>query len=85
MTTVRRWTNEAWDKSNEARSQFDLVYMFKKIMANADDVTNEPTPGHSREDLSRVIIAKSSMLPNIDYIIHMNGFTVEDITEIIKS
>lgn len=85
MAIIRRWCSEEWDKSNEARDQAELVRMFKKIMQNADEVTNEPTPGNSNQDLSRVIVAKSSILPNVDYVIHMNGFTVEDITELVRS
>lgn len=83
--TIREWRNEEWETGEKARDQFELQRMAKKIITNADSVENKPTPGHSREDLSRVLICKSSLLPDTEYIIHMNGFTVEDITEIIRS
>ena len=83
--TVREWRNEEWETGNKARSQFDLQYMAKKIISNAEKVENTPTPGHSRDDLSRCLVCTSSLLPNTEYIIHMNGFTVEDITEIVRS
>lgn len=82
MTIVREWRNNEWDKGENGRDQYELKYMFKKIMQNADEIENEPTPGHSKEDLSRCIICKSSIITNIKYVIHVNGFTVEDISEI---
>ena len=80
---IRSWRNEEWDRSDKARDQHELTYMMKRIMAGADDIENIPTPGHSEENLSRVITCKSSLLPNTKYVIHVTGFTVEDITEII--
>lgn len=85
MTTVREWRNEAWCHGKEARDQRELSFMFRKIMEGADSITNEPTPGCSRDELSRVIRCKSSMIPNTEYIIHVNGFTVEDITELVRT
>ena len=83
--TIREWRNEEWETGDKARSQSELRYMMKHIIEGADEVTNEPTPGHSKQDLSRVIVAKSTLLPDFEYIIHMTGFTVEDITEIHRS
>ena len=83
-TTIRRWYNAEWDKSNNAREQYELQFMFKKIISNADIIENKPTPGSSRDDLSRCIRCKSILLPGTEYIIHVNGFTVEDITELVK-
>lgn len=85
MAAIREWRNEEWDLSPKGRDQHDLRRMYKKIMDGADIVENKPTPGHSREDLSRVIVAKSSLLPNFEYVIHVSGFTVEDITEIYRT
>lgn len=80
--SIREWRNEEWEHSDKARDQHELRRMMKKIMDGADDIENKPTPGSSRNDLGRVIICKSSLLPGFEYIIHVNGFTVEDITEI---
>lgn len=85
MATIREWRNEEWETGTKARDQHDLQYMAKKILAGADKITNMPTPGHSRDDLSRVIEARCSWMPNVRYIIHMNGFTVEDINETVWS
>lgn len=82
MTVVREWRNNEWEKGSKGREQRELQYMFKKIMANADEIENKPTSGSSKDELSRCIICKSSIIQNIKYIIHVNGFTVEDITEI---
>ena len=83
--TVREWQNEEWCFNKKARNQHDLQYMAKKILSGADQVENTPTPGHSRDELSRCIVARCSWMPNVRYIIHMNGFTVEDINETIWS
>lgn len=80
--TIREWRNEEWECGDKARDQHELRYMMKKIMDGADEIENEPTPGSSKEDLSRVIICRSSLMPEFEYIIHVTGFTVEDITEI---
>lgn len=84
MTVIREWRNNEWEKGEKGRDQYELQYMFKKIMANADEIENEPTPGSNYDNLSRCIICKSSIIQNIKYVIHINGFTVEDITEIEK-
>lgn len=84
MTVIREWRNNEWEKSSKGREQSELQFMFKKIMENADDIENKPTPGSNYDDLSRCIICKSSIIQNIKYVIHVNGFTVEDITEIEK-
>lgn len=85
MATIREWRNEEWETGEKARSQYELTYMMKKILANADIIENTPTPGSSREQLGRVIVCKASWMPNTEYIIHVNGFTVEDITEIYRT
>lgn len=85
MATIREWRNEEWETGPKARDQHELQYMFRKITAAADIIENKPTPGHSRDDLSRVIVCKASFLPNLEYVIHINGFTVEDITEIHRT
>lgn len=81
--TIREWRNEEWCFDAKARDQHDLQYMAKKILTGADQIENTPTPGHSRDDLSRCIVARCSWMPNTRYIIHMNGFTVEDINETV--
>lgn len=83
--TITEWRNEAWETGSRARDQHDLRYMMKKILDGADEIENQPTPGHSRYDGSRVIVARCSLLPNVEYIIHVTGFTVEDIVERIKN
>lgn len=85
MATIREWRNEEWDSTDKRRNQYELAYMYKRIMANADKVENKPTPGHCRADISRVIIAKCSFMPNFEYIIHTAGFTIEDIVEIYRT
>ncbi len=85
MLIVREWRNEEWEKdTTKARTQEELQFMARKIISTAEIVENEPTPGSTRPDLSRVLICKSSLLPNVRYIIHTQGFTVEDIIEEIK-
>lgn len=83
--TVREWRSEEWEIGSKARDQHELQYMARKILAGADLIENTPTPGHSRDDLSRCIVVRCSWMPNIRYIIHMNGFTVEDIHETVWS
>lgn len=82
MAVIREWRSDEWETGPKARDQRELQFMFRKIMAGSDDIENTPTPGHSREDLSRVIVAKHTALPGVKYVIHVSGFTVEDITEI---
>lgn len=83
--TVREWRNEEWETGSKARDQRELQYMAQKILAGADLIENTPTPGHGQDDLSRCIVAQCSWMPNIRYIIHMDGFTVEDIHETVWS
>lgn len=85
MTTVREWRSEEWERSSKARSQEELNRMTRRIMQGADEVENKPTPGSSRDELSRCIRCKSSLIPGTEYIIHVEGFTVQDITEIIRN
>lgn len=85
MATIREWRSNDWDKSNKGRDQWELKRMAKEILTDADDIEDTPTPGHSKDELSRVMVAKSSIFPNRKYIIHVNGFTVNDITEIYYS
>lgn len=85
MATIREWRNSEWAADDKGRDQSELRFMLRKILAGADDIEDKPTPGHSREDLSRVIIARSSALPALEYVIHVSGFTVEDITEIHRT
>ncbi|MDE7406442.1 MAG: hypothetical protein K2M89_06190 [Clostridiales bacterium] len=84
MKRIREWRSDEWETGDKARSQRELQRMARKIITNAEKVENEPTPGHSEVNLGRVLICTSSLLPNTEYIIHMNGFTVEDIIEIIS-
>ena len=83
--TIREWQNEEWCLNAKARDQHDLQYMAKKILSGADLIENTPTPGYSLDNLSRCIVARCSWMPNVRYIIHMNGFTVEDINETVWS
>lgn len=84
MTYIREWRNEEWEHGETARDQFTLQKMARKIMENAEKVENEVTIGSSRPGLSRVITCTSSLLPNTEYIIHISGFTIEDIIETIR-
>lgn len=83
--TIREWRNNEWETGSKARDQFELQRMAKQILENAEHIENTPTPGHSEDNLSRVYTATSSLVPNLKYIIHMNGFTVEDIVEILTN
>ena len=84
MTTIREWRNEEWETGEKARSQGELQYMFRKIISSADVVENEPTTGHDNCNISRVLTCTNRLLPGTKYIIHITGFTVEDIVEIIN-
>lgn len=81
--TIREWSNV--DFSLHHTDQEELQRMTKKILENADKIENKPTPGHSTQSLSRVIIATSTVLSDTQYIIHVNGFEVSNITEIVQS
>lgn len=80
---IREWRSDKWDFSEKARSQETLQYMAKEILSNAETIENKPTPGSSRPGLSRCYVCTSSLVPKIKYIIHIDGFTVSDITEIL--
>lgn len=84
MATVREWRNEEWDTTDKARTQEELQYMARKIINNASEIEDKPTSGHSRDNLSRCLVCKSDLRPNTEYIIHIEGFEVEDIVEIIR-
>jgi len=84
MTTIREWRNEEWETGSKARTQEELNYMFKKIMSGADVIENKPTPGYSDCNISRCLVCTSSLIPGTKYIIHVTGFTVEDIVEIVE-
>lgn len=90
MTTIREWRNEEWERGDTARTQEDLQRMAKKIISNAETIENEAAvcgkqDGQTFENLGRVLTCASSLMPNTKYIIHISGFTVEDIIEAVKS
>ena len=86
MQTIREWRNEEWESDpKKARTQAELQFMARKIMKTAEMVTNDPTPGKSRPELSRYLTCRSTLIPNLEYIIHIEGFTVEDIIETITT
>ena len=80
MTKVREWRNKEWATSDKAADQETLVRMYRKIMGNADTVNIT----ESGSDCSRCIVALCSWQPNMEYVIHITGFEVEDITEIYR-
>lgn len=82
---IREWRDESWETGSKARSQAELQRMAKEIMANAESIKSSETPGYSRPSLSRVYVCKSTLVPNLEYIIHIDGFTVSDITEIERT
>lgn len=84
MSYIREWRNEEWDTTDKARTQEELQYMARKIINNASEIEDKPTPGCSRDNLSRCLVCKSDLRPNTEYIIHIEGFEVEDIVEIIR-
>lgn len=81
--TFREWRNNEWEKGPKGRDQWDLKYMLRKILDGADLIENNPTPGASDTELSRCIVATSKLLPNTKFIIHVSGFTIEDISEMV--
>lgn len=90
MTTIREWRNEEWERGGTARAQEDLQRMAKKIIANAEIVENIAAvcgnqDGQPFENLGRVLTCTSSLMPDTKYIIHVYGFTVENIIETVKS
>jgi len=78
---VRHWENDEWSY-NHPTSQWELQRMARAIFSQAEHIEDQETPGHSTQDLSRVYTVTSSLLPDLEYIIHMDGFKVQDITEI---
>lgn len=83
--SIREWRNEAWETGEKARSQEELQAMARDIIANATEIENKPTPGSYKDSLSRVLVCKSDMIPGTEYVIHVSGFTVSDIAEIVRS
>lgn len=83
MTTIRRWENNEWSRTDNARTQDELQRMAKHILKYADNIENKETPGSSRQELSRVYTCTSTLIPNVKYIMHLAGFEVQDITEIV--
>ncbi len=84
MSYIREWRNEEWDTTDKARTQEELQYMARKIINNASEIEDKPTQGQSHDNLSRCLVCKSDLRPNTEYIIHIEGFEVEDIVEIIR-
>lgn len=80
-TTIREWSNVSF--SIHATEQWEMQRMAKDILSNADHIENKETPGHSDQNLSRVITATSDLITNTKYVIHIDGFTVTNITELI--
>lgn len=78
---IRRWENEEWSYHHPT-SQEDLQRMARKIFSQAEHIEDQETPGHSTQELSRVYTVTSSLLPDLEYIIHIDGFKVQDIVEI---
>lgn len=81
---IREWRSEEWEYGDKARTHKELQCMFKSIIEYADIIENKPTPGSSRPSLSRCLVCTNSLLPGTKYIIHIEGFTVEDIVEIVE-
>lgn len=81
-TAIREWCRVEF--SPHYTDQSTLQRMARDILANAEEIKNEETPGHSEQNISRVITATSSLLPDTTYIIHVDGFTVSNIAEIIR-
>lgn len=82
-TSIREWRNEEWETGSKARTQAELQRMARQIITNATETEDKPTPGSSG-DLSRCLVCRSDLRPNTKYIIHINGFTVEDIIEAVQ-
>lgn len=81
---IREWRNEKWDTTEKARTQEELQKMARQITKYATEIEDKPTPGYSREELSRCLVCKSDLKPDTEYIIHIDGFEVQDIIEIIR-
>lgn len=78
---IRRWENAEWS-FHHPTSQWELQRMARAIFSQAEHIEDQETPGHSSQDLSRVYTVTSSLLPDLEYIIHIDGFKVQDICEI---
>lgn len=83
MTAIREWSSVEF--SRHYTEQDEMQRMARNILEYADKVDNKPTPGYSYQSLSRVITAESSIIASTKYIIHVNGFRVMNITEIVES
>lgn len=83
MTSIREWSSVEF--SIHYTEQSELQRMTKSILEYADKVENKPTPGCSEQSLSRVIIAESSAITGTKYIIHVDGFRVTNITEMVQA
>lgn len=83
MSTIRRWENEEWSHTDYARTQEELTMMAKDILKYANNIDSKPTPGSSRPDISRVYTCTSTLVANVKYVLHIDGFKVQDITEIV--
>ena len=86
MATITRWENKDWS-NHHPTDQDELIRIFKQIMRNADIVEKEVTPGYGNQSsvLSRCISASCSWMPETEYIIHVDGTTIEDICMIERS
>lgn len=81
-TRIREWSSVEF--SIHYTDQDEMQRMTKSILEHADKVENKPTPGCSTQNLSRVITAESSIITGTKYIIHLDGFRVTNITEIVS-
>ena len=80
---IREWSSVEF--SIHYTEQDEMQRMTKSILEHADKVDNKPTPGCSNQNISRVITAESSIITDTKYIIHVEGFTVNNITEIVTA
>jgi len=81
MKEIREWRNNEWEHGPKGVSQNELQRMARKIILNADDFKSEWTPGMN--EFGRVYTVKSKLCPDVKFIIHMEGTTIEDIIEIV--
>ena len=86
MATITRWENKEWSNMHPTTQEV-LIRIYKQIMRNADMVKKEVTPGYCAASsvLSRCITASCSWLPETEYIIHVDGTTIEDICMIERT
>ena len=83
MTSIREWSSVEF--SRHYTEQSEMQRMAKAILENADKIENKPTPGCSEKNLSRVIVAESSIITSTKYYIHLDGFKVTNITETVQA